>query len=225
MKERIAFFGLAMSLCVAAGLGAQEASIRSVTGKVEYQSPGGSWKPAVAGTKLDANAVISTAFKSTAVVALGNSTLTVKPLTRLTLEEIARREGSDSVSLYLLAGRVKAEVKAPTGSKVQFKIKSPTATASVRGTSWDFDGINTTVLNGQVYLEGTGGGPGVLVGEGEVSFVDENGNASAPVSFAALAAGMPDLPAGIDQSLIDAILAGVPGLAELIGSVNVTVNW
>ncbi len=225
MKKLIAVYGLFFLLGAGVGLGAQEAVIRSVTGTVEYQIPGGAWKPAAAGTKLNANSVVSTAFKSTAVVTLGNSTLTVKPLTRLTLEEIARREGSESVSLYLLAGRVKAEVKAPAGSKMQFKIKSPTATASVRGTSWDFDGINTTVLNGQVFLEGSGGGPGILIGAGEVSFIDENGNASAPVSLAALAAGLPDLPPGIDQSLIDAILSGVPSVSELFGSVNVTVGW
>ena len=39
--------------------------------------------------------------------------------------------------MFLMAGRVKAEVTPKEGEKAEFKVKSPTATASVRGTGFE----------------------------------------------------------------------------------------
>jgi hypothetical protein len=91
--------------------------------------------------------------------------LLVRPLTRLSLEEIQNIGGNESVNLYLETGRVRANVSPPVSGKTDFTIRAPTATASVRGTSFDFDGTNLTVDQGRVHIAG-GDGSGTYVGAG-----------------------------------------------------------
>ncbi len=142
---------IALALVVlVASVFAQEAVFKEVTGKVEYQLPGKEWRPAKAGIKLPVDAVVSTGFKSFASITLGSSLVTVKPLTRLSFREIVKREGGESAKLYLTAGRIKAEVNPQSGQKVDFTVQSPTATASVRGTIFEFDGVNLYVPRGIV---------------------------------------------------------------------------
>jgi hypothetical protein len=112
--------------------------------------------------------MISTGFRSTALIALENSTLTVRPLTRLSLEELQNIQGNETVGINLHTGRVRAEVSPPAAGKTTFTIRSPTATASVRGTAFDFDGMNLSVDEGQVHVAGKDG-IGVYVGEGHES--------------------------------------------------------
>jgi hypothetical protein len=113
--------------------------------------------------------MISTGFKSTALIALGNSTLLVRALTRLSLEEIQNIEGDESVSLYLQTGRVRANVNPPAGGKTDFTVRSPVATASVRGTSFEFNGENLSVDEGRVHVTGKDGSA-VYVGAGHTVF-------------------------------------------------------
>ncbi|MDR1047842.1 MAG: hypothetical protein LBL64_08700 [Treponema sp.] len=58
--------------------GAQTAVIRELSGTVEVQAPGASeWKAAAIGQTLEKSSLISTGFKSTALVTIGNSTIGV----------------------------------------------------------------------------------------------------------------------------------------------------
>jgi hypothetical protein len=140
--------------------------IREFTGTVEVKAPGAAdWSAAQTGQALSRDTMISTGFKSTAFVALGNSTLVVRPLTRLTLQEIQNIQGDESVSINLQSGRVRADVKPPEGGVTSFIVQSPMVTASVRGTSFDFDGLNLHVGEGTVHVSG-GDGTGVYVGAG-----------------------------------------------------------
>jgi hypothetical protein len=148
------------------------AYITDITGTVEVKAPGAAeWRAAEAGESITKDTVISTGFKSTALVILGNSTLMVRPLTRLTVEEIQNRRGNESVNLFIQTGRIRAEVKPPAGGKTDFRVRSPVVTASVRGTSFDFDGFNLSVTEGQVHLTG-GDGTAVYVGAGHQAASD-----------------------------------------------------
>jgi hypothetical protein len=148
-----------------------EAYIREFTGTVDVKVGTAAWRAARTGERIAKDTVISTSFKSTALIALGNSTLIVKPLTRLTLAEIQNMQGDESVDLYLHTGRVRAEVNPPVSGKTNFTMRSPTTTASVRGTSFDFDGVNLSVDEGRVYITG-GDGTGTYVGAGHRSVSD-----------------------------------------------------
>jgi hypothetical protein len=185
----------------AALLWAQTAAafIRETTGTVEIKTPGASeWRPAEPGEALDQAALVSTGFKSTALITIGNSTIIVRPLTRLSLEEIiAAREG-DRVTLDLRAGRIRADVKPPPGGKTVFLVRSPSATASVRGTVFDFDGIQLSVEEGRVYLSGESV-TGVYVGTGHAMAVDLKTGSIAAIIESVKAGLSPALPAGVDE--------------------------
>jgi hypothetical protein len=188
-----------------AGLYAQESAgsravIRETSGTVEIKAPGSrDWVPARSGQSIARTSVISTGFKSTAVIALGNSLLSVQPLTRLTVEEIQETAGNERVNINLQTGRIRADVKPPAGGKTEFTVRSPSATASVRGTSFEFDGVNLRVDEGRVHVTG-GDRSGTYVGAGHsVSSDIETGRM---VSAAEKIRGelAPTLPAGIDST-------------------------
>jgi hypothetical protein len=161
---------------------------------VEVKTPGApEWRAAKAGEQISKDTVISTGFRSMAYIALGNSTLIVRPLTRLSLEEIQNNQGEESVNLYLQTGRVRAEVNPPVSGKTDFTIRSPTATASVRGTSFEFTGENLIVDAGRVHVTG-GDSSSVYVGHGHQVFSNPDTGKTAGAAETARSELTPALP-------------------------------
>jgi hypothetical protein len=177
---------------------AQQGIIREVVGKVEIKAPGGDWVAAEPGQRIENATVISTGFKGTARIGLGNSILTVAPLTRLTLQEIreAQQGGGERVALELQTGRVRADVKPPAGGRTDFTVRSPSATASVRGTVFEFDGKELSVDEGRVRLAG-GDGTGVNVSAGHSVATDPATGKTPSVAETVTAALAPPAPAGV----------------------------
>jgi hypothetical protein len=66
--------------------------------------------------------------------------LLVQPLTRLTLDELIRRGDRNTAGITLRSGRVRAEVTPPS-EETDFTVRTPSATASVRGDIYEEDGI------------------------------------------------------------------------------------
>jgi len=156
---------------------AQNGVIKDLTGTVELKPAGSvAFVPATAGAKVNADTVISTGFKSTAIVEVGSALIAVRPLTRLTLTEISASEGGEKVNMSLQAGRVHVDVKPAAGSKAAFMATSPTSTASVRGTSFYLDVKSVRVSEGTVVFKGNTGYT-VQVSAGSFSAVDSNGMA------------------------------------------------
>ena len=179
MKKTI----LALLLIGTATLGfAQKAVIKELSGTVELKPSGSSdFVPAVVGAEVAQDTVVSTGFKSTAIVQAGSAVLTVRPLTRLTLTEIQASQGEESLNLSLQAGRVRVDVNPPAGAKASLSVSSPTATASVRGTSFEFDTGNLRVQSGTVLFAGRWG-YGVSVREGQAGTVGASGTAALAAS-------------------------------------------
>jgi len=145
---RNAWIVLAALLAAGAAFG-QNAVFTQVTGKVEV-NPGTGWRPAAVGTAVAKGAVVSTGFDSTAVLDVGQSTVSVRPLTRMTLEDLVQQQGSQATSLFLRTGKVSAQVKTVAGLRQDFKLRSPVSTAAVRGTSFTYDGQSVEVSEGVV---------------------------------------------------------------------------
>ncbi len=141
----------AFALVGAAPLIALDGTIVTVTGKVESQDVNGAWKTLKAGDVIASGSMISTGFKSEATVKLGASILTVKPLTRMTLTQLEEKQDTVNTELYLEVGTVKAEVNSLNNKKNGFTVKSPAATASVRGTVFQI-GEYLVVFEGNVAL-------------------------------------------------------------------------
>jgi hypothetical protein len=176
-----------------------EAYIREFSGTVEVKTPGATaWRAARKGERIQLDTVISTGLKSSALIVLGNSTITVRPLTRLNLEELQRAQQNESVTLRLHTGRIRADVKPPEEGRTDFTIRSPTVTASVRGTAFDFDGINLRVDQGRVYVTG-GDGIGLFVGAGQESVSNpQTGQTSGGAELIRAAMALP-IPAAMEN--------------------------
>jgi hypothetical protein len=175
-----------------------EARFLEVNGAVEIneQENGASsgWKRAAPGDVIGSNTIISTGLKSSAVISLGSSRLEVRPLTMLTLRELIQRGNTEETVLYLRTGRVRAVVNPPTGQNFDFTVTAPIVTASVRGTSFEFDGIHLRVDKGRVLLTGVNGQKVYVAGE-QRSYVDEtNRNRIAPPFEAEAALLRPVIP-------------------------------
>lgn len=184
MKKII--FAVFFILIITAGVHSQNGTIREFTGEVELKHAGSaSFVAASVGATVASNTIISTSFKSTAVIAIGSSVITVSPLTRLTLAEIQSAGNTESVNVNLQAGRVRVDVKPPAGTRANFTVQSPSATASVRGTTFEMDSQNLFVNEGTVIVSGNTG-PAVIVVGGNSTFSNAEGGPPAdPVEVAA----------------------------------------
>ncbi|NOY07372.1 MAG: FecR domain-containing protein [Spirochaetes bacterium] len=126
------------------------AVVKETKGRVEIKLPFKNWQRARKGMVVPKNAVISTGFRSSAVISMGRTILQVKQLTRLKLQELIEKEGTVSTSLFLRIGKIRATVKSAKGVRQNFKLKSPVSTAAVRGTDFDYDGVKLQVYKGVV---------------------------------------------------------------------------
>jgi uncharacterized protein YaiE (UPF0345 family) len=213
-KEFDMKMGIGVLLLMSAVLaGAQTALIREISGTVEVKTPGApEWTAAVAGQVLDRASLISTGFKSMALITIGSPEIMVRPLTRLSLEEISAAQSGERVTLNLRAGRIRANVNPPAGGNLDFTVRSPMATASVRGTVFDFDGIRLKVEEGRVHLGGEQV-TGVYVGKGHATAADPDSGKTATVAEGLKEELAPALPAGMDAA--PAIPVPVPVSAGL----------
>jgi hypothetical protein len=206
---------------------AQNGVIKEITGTVELKPAGTDvFVPAADGAQVKADTIISTGFKSTAIVEVGSAVIAVRPLTRLTLTEISASQGTETINVNLQAGRVRVDVKPPAGTKASFSVSSPSATASVRGTRFDFDTRNLRVLEGTVAFKGRKGFT-VLVGENSLSEIgtDDTAKAAQNDNNAALA---PPSPPGYDPATTGN--TGRTGVADNLsepdnGNIDITIGF
>ena len=157
-----------IALCIwgilsAAILTGQDAVLAKVTGQVKISADSRSWIAAKQGDTLAPGTVISTGFKSTALVKTDDAEIEVSQLTRLTLEELIQRDDTVHTTLFLNGGRINTQVSRER-VRQDFTVRSPIATASVRGTGFSFDGRNLTVEHGSVLI--SAGGNRCLHGKG-----------------------------------------------------------
>jgi len=176
---------------------AQSGVIKHLYGTVELKNAeSANYVPANAGDTVNEDTVIFTSFKSSAVIEVGSTIVTVFPLTRLTLTEIRASAGEEILNIKLRAGRMRVDVHPPAGTRASMSVVSPSASASVRGTSFYFDTRTLRVDHGTVLFKGNRGYT-IQTTAGLTSFVEWNGTASAPQSGTAYRSSS---PIGLDPS-------------------------
>jgi hypothetical protein len=159
----------------------QDAQVISVQGRVELQSPGQTgWISVLSNQEILPGSTISVGLRSTALIQLPGSQLEISGLTRLTFEELLISAERIQTRLSVPVGRIRAEVQNIEGLQQDFSLRSPVATASVRGTSFSFDGQNVEVSSGSVVLENPVG-QNALVRTGETALVMENHSITLPI--------------------------------------------
>ena len=127
---------------------AQNATVEKVSGKVEYLVAGSSWTPVAVGDVIPIGATISTGFRSSAILMVGSSEISVMALTRMSIEELAETSDTVSTSLNLRTGKVRASVRSTAGKSTNFTLRSPVSTAAVRGTEFVFEDYRLLVIEG-----------------------------------------------------------------------------
>ena len=134
MKKTLGvLLALALAFVAAHSALALEATVVSTSGKVEIQR-GNSWVPLIKGDVVYGGAVISTGFKSSAELDIHGSKVQLGPLTRITIEKLVSTSAKNESSIYLDSGRLDADVNKADGKRTGFRVSTPVATASVRGT-------------------------------------------------------------------------------------------
>jgi len=209
------------------GVFAQNGMIKELSGTVELKNPGAAnYVPAKTGDTVGQQTVISTGFKSTTLVQVGSAVLTVRPLTRLTLTEISSTTGAESLNVNLQAGRVRVDVNPPAGTRAAMSVSSPSATASVRGTSFEFDTRNLYVNHGTVNFKGSRGA-GMLISTGFSSQIQENGKAVSPIEISGKNL-RPSAPVGSDSGGSSGVITipESPGISSPEnGEFTINVNY
>lgn len=127
-------------------------TVTQIQGKVEIknQPSGSDWVKAFKGMKVKPGALISTGFKSNAVIELDNSEIFVKQLTRMTIDKLSRKNNTIKTNLNLRLGRISADVKTSKGLKHDFVVRTPVSTAAVKGTIFDAGIGNLEVKKGRI---------------------------------------------------------------------------
>jgi len=162
---------------------AQNGVIKDLTGTVELKTANSAvFVAAKAGDAVSQDTVVSTSFKSTALIEIGSTIIAVRPLTRMTLTEIRASSESESLNVSLQTGRIRVDVKPPAGTKAIMTATSPTSTASVRGTSFELDARNLHVISGNVAFKGSRGAFTVIT-TGFDGTVNQNGGAVNPLTL------------------------------------------
>jgi hypothetical protein len=128
--------------------------VSAIQRKVELQRNSSGWEVGKNGVELSNGDRVHTGFKSGVTLTFpGGSRLHVGAMTMLRLTDIALGPEGVKVRVELKYGLVTAQVNRSTGAAGDFQVKTPTTTASVRGTTFSVahDGTATTV----VVTEGT----------------------------------------------------------------------
>ncbi len=130
---------ISIFIFIAANAFCMEAEVVSTKGKAEVQNEN-VWIPLKTGDKLSKGAVVQTGFKSELVLKIKETTVTIDPLSRITIEQLAERNGAtasddrDVTKIFLDTGSLKSNVKKSEDKRVSFTVHSQVATAAVRGT-------------------------------------------------------------------------------------------
>jgi hypothetical protein len=158
MKKRHIICAAAFTLVFAASSAFAEIRVLSVKGTAAYKT-GQRWVPLNAGAALAVGTRVSTGVRSTVQLRINRHTVTVQPLTIMKVTESVERPGSSTTNIGLRRGSVRTKVASDARVKTVFKVSTPVATSSVRGTeqvvvySPTF-GMRVIVLSGVV--EGSG---------------------------------------------------------------------
>ena len=125
---------------------ALDAKVVSVKGKVEIQEAG-MWVALDEGDVVEKGTVISTGFNSEVVLSVKESNFTLGPLTRITVEDLTSSGDKDSTQLFIDSGSISVSVDSSEGRRTGFKVRSPVATASVRGTAFNLSSSGKISVN------------------------------------------------------------------------------
>lgn len=135
MKKSFIILTLCAAFMFTYGIAYSAITVQSVKGEAALKV-GNQWNQIQVGQTLNEGSKISTGVNSSAVLKIDNATLTIKPMTMMKIfKNSANKEVGSHIGLKF--GRLNAKVQKIGKLKTNFKISTPVATSSVRGTEED----------------------------------------------------------------------------------------
>lgn len=158
---------LAVMISVAA-FADNTAKVIGMKGQCQYQLSEGEWLDIQRGDEFPMGATVSTKFNSELTLKIGASTVKVGPLSRMRIGDIdiddSKVTGSEKVLLYVDTGTVYNDVKRKNNKALmEYRVKTPALTASVRGTKFTVSYDKVSVTEGCVGVIDMQTGDEVLV--------------------------------------------------------------
>ena len=143
-------------------------NVVSVRGDVAYKS-GRQWKPLTKGQELTEGTKISTGVRSSALINIDNNKLYIRQLTMMKIFRNKVTKKRRDTNIGLKYGSLNARIKRIARLKTSFKITTPVATSSVRGTEelvsyGPKSGMIIKVIEGQVNGETPNGVNNIIYG-------------------------------------------------------------
>jgi len=137
MKKNLikTLFVLLFTILAGSYVFADGATVTFVKGKVEV-SRGDSWVQLNIGDELKESDTVSTGFQSEAKIKYNGSLLSLGAVTRITLSELSKEKGKETVDINLSTGAVRSRVTHTEDTRVSYTMRTPAAVASVRGTEF-----------------------------------------------------------------------------------------
>lgn len=140
----------------------------SVKGKTAMKV-GRQWKPLAKGMTLAEGTMVSTGVGSEAVLSLDGHILTVRSMTMIKIYKNTLNKKESNNNIGLRYGRINARVNRIGKLKTRFKVSTPVATSSVRGTRKELfsgaaSGLKAWVPKNEAGLYTKNGGRSVIGG-------------------------------------------------------------
>ncbi len=141
-------------------------TVTSIEGSAAYRDTG-QWKPLKAKQALREGVKISTAARSSVVLAIDNSTVTIRELTMMKIDRNTAGAEVNRTSLGLKYGSINARVSRIKKLRTVFQVSTPVATSSVRGTEEEISygaasGMAVDVIEGSVGMHSRHGANDVV---------------------------------------------------------------
>ena len=160
MKKLFIILTICAAFMFTYGIAYSAITVESVKGEAAVKA-GNQWNQLQQGQTLAEGSKISTGVNSTAVLKINNVTLTIKPMTMMKIfKNSAKKEVGTHIGLKF--GNLNAKVQKIGKLKTNFKISTPVATSSVRGTEENVGfgpakGMTIEVVTGTVEGESNNG--------------------------------------------------------------------
>jgi hypothetical protein len=192
--QRLFSIGIMLLFVLAAAIGQNpeptalsvgSASIAELKGDVTLHSPQGDVVNAQRGTLLPPDTKIDTLKGSVLLDLQDGSQVLLKSNSHVILRSPTQEKG---YWLELLLGKINAKIQKRLGNTPSFRMGTPTAVITVRGTRFSVEvskklKTSVSVFEGMVEVGGFGQGPPVMLQPGFSTGVDQNRNPEAPHSM------------------------------------------
>lgn len=163
-------------------------TVRKFTGELAARVGQGEWADVQPGQNLVATMELCTGPASEATLAFSDgSVLVLKELSQLRVGELLSQRNRIRIELYLRLGELKAQVKPQQALSTDFSVRTPNATASVKGTEIQRisyhppEGTRTELVSGSLLVQTERGQ--TLIGGGDESLVRTEGELVTPAAL------------------------------------------